>query len=137
MKKQKKSRGAPSLQEVAKQFKAWRRHRRPRDPIPEDLWSSAANLAETCSVHKVAKRLRLNHAALKERVEAGASRRGKKSASTLSFVEVPWRGSEMMKPSGMPCVIEMRRRSGEELTVSFPGEVELLALCRLFFGGQG
>ena len=49
-------------------FAEWRKTRRPRSRIPEDLWARAAEMAAEIGIHKTARALRLDYTALKKRV---------------------------------------------------------------------
>ena len=57
----------PTLEEVEKQFKNWRRRRKNRRAeIPLTLWEAAASLSGQYSVHEISKSLHLNHTALRK-----------------------------------------------------------------------
>jgi hypothetical protein len=56
---------------------AWRRQRKPRDPIPESLWHDMVQLARAHQSSPVAQALRVNYAALKRRVLADPTPRGR------------------------------------------------------------
>lgn len=56
-----------------KLFERWRANKRGRERIPLELWKSAVDLCKSHSAHRVAKWLRLNVAALKERASAPLS----------------------------------------------------------------
>ena len=49
---------------------AWRRQRKPREPIPEALWGDMVKLARYYQPSPVAQALRVNYATLKQRVLA-------------------------------------------------------------------
>jgi hypothetical protein len=47
---------------------AWRKRRKPREPIPEPLWRATVRLARAYRASPVAQALRLNYTALKRRL---------------------------------------------------------------------
>jgi hypothetical protein len=47
----------PDLEDLRRQFAAWRKTRKHRDRTPEQLWSSAADLARRHGVNPIAKAL--------------------------------------------------------------------------------
>lgn len=59
-----------------KLFEDWREQKRGRDRIPDRLWRVAARLCARESVHRVARWLRLNDTALRDRVQSARSKRG-------------------------------------------------------------
>lgn len=59
---------APNLEQVKQRFEAWRRQRKKRTRIPQDLWQAAVTLSEKHSLCHLSKALRVNHTALKKQV---------------------------------------------------------------------
>lgn len=71
------------LEDIARAFARWRsKKRRPGDPVPESLWRRAVDAARVHGTTKTGRRLRLNHSALKQRIE-------RSEAATQDFVELP------------------------------------------------
>jgi len=135
MKQSKASCITPSLKEAKKQFNKWRRVRRHREPIPSQLWLAAVNLTRSYSIHKVSRHLKLNYAALKQRVEAKVSDGRQETGTTgVSFIEIPWQGQESATGGRAACVVEMRRNGGDEMKISLYGEARssLTELVGLF-----
>ncbi len=132
-----KRNASPSIREVEKEFKRWRRKRRARKPIPDHLWEAAAGLTREISVHEVAKRLHLNYTVLKDRSGVGASRGPRQRKTAASFVEVP---IGLLEGGGQGekarCVVKLRRADGAEMTLMFHGEKsdEVVAVVRGFLG---
>jgi hypothetical protein len=59
----------PTLEAVERQFEQWRSSRiKKREPIPEPLWQSAAQLCKVHPITHVCRSLRLSFADLKKRV---------------------------------------------------------------------
>jgi hypothetical protein len=68
----------PDVHKVQRRFEGWRAQKRGRERIPRSLWRAAAKLCENHSVCRVARWLRLNSEALRDRTRAtgtGGSRR--------------------------------------------------------------
>jgi len=79
------------LQELSERFEAWRRTRSGKLPIPEPLWSGAAQLARSHGVCQTAQVLRLEYKKLKrltdgERVSTRVSRR--RAPAAAAFMEL-------------------------------------------------
>jgi hypothetical protein len=132
-----KRNASPSIREVEKEFKRWRRKRRAREPIPDHLWEAAAGLTRDISVYEVAKRLHLNYTALQDRSGMGGPSRGPQRKGPASFVEVP---IGLLEGGGQGekarCVVKLRRADGAEMTLMFHGEKsdEVVAVVRGFLG---
>ena len=60
---------SPSLEDVSQQFEHWRATRKSRrEPIPQHLWTAAAELCQNHTISQVCKTLRLSHSCLKSRL---------------------------------------------------------------------
>ncbi len=57
-----------SLEKVQHRFTAWRNAKRQGERIPEELWSSATELAREIGINRVANALHLDYTKLKHRV---------------------------------------------------------------------
>lgn len=68
-----------------KRFIRWRAGKRRSERIPLELWTAAAKLCETYSVHRVSRWLHLNHTALQKRV--GRCSNPRSFRSKPNFVE--------------------------------------------------
>jgi len=55
----------PDLDDVQKQFEAWRR-RRPPPPFPPELWQAACGLLDRHTAHTICETLRLNESRFKQ-----------------------------------------------------------------------
>ncbi len=106
-----------NLKEAQQQFEQWRKNRKGREPIPEHLWQAAARLSKQYSINHVARLLRLNHTALKERVEISKQ-------ENPAFVEIPFPD----KVSPVHWIVEMEKTSGAKLRMSCQGEGAIEAL---------
>ena len=106
------------LQAVCDAFAKWRRSRRKREPIPEELWRAAVDLCASYPIFRIARALRLNHARLKQRVQQRAGKN-----TSFEFVEV--KAPPLLSLS--PCVVQLRSPAGFELKI----EMDAAAACGL------
>jgi len=92
-----------SLEEVKARFEEWRRNRKGKAPIPDELWAAAAEVARTEGVSRTSTELSVEWNHLKRRM--AAAERPSKPA--------PPRFVELVAPRGesLPeCVIELEGR---------------------------
>lgn len=110
------------LRTVRRELERWRRTRRGKGRIPEELWRSITQLGRRYGVSRVARELRVPFYALKDRVEAAPEA----EASDLEkaqgqFVEVPLE----LAPAPAECVVELEDASGSKMTLRLtPANVE-------------
>ena len=96
-----------SLEEVKARFEEWRRSRKGKAAIPDELWAAAAEVARREGVSRASTELRVEWNHLKRRM-AAASRASSKPA-TPRFVElVAPRGESLPE-----CVIELEGRQAK------------------------
>ncbi|MDH3347305.1 MAG: hypothetical protein OEM02_04280 [Desulfobulbaceae bacterium] len=124
-----------NIEDIQKQFTAWRNRKTPGCLIPLELWKAAVRLTDRIPAYKVSKALSLNYNDLIKHIE-----QVKCSASddalpvSPSFLELP-----SSPPSGNPhCVVEMENRHGDKMKMYFTANqsVDLVALGRAFLGVQ-
>jgi hypothetical protein len=92
-----------SLEEVKARFEEWRQTRKGRAAIPDELWSTAAELAQKEGVSRTATELRLEWSELKRRMTATA---------------------EVSRPQGAPAFVELvapRAQAVSECTIELEG----------------
>jgi hypothetical protein len=124
------------LEAVREALTDWRRRHGGRGrPIPESLWSEAAEVARVGGVAETARALRVDAVRLARRVVGegeGAPRRMEESAR---FVEVG--GLELGGPRRL-AVVELVGREGDRVRVEVVdgagSAVDLVALARAFWG---
>jgi hypothetical protein len=93
-----------SLEEVKARFEEWRRNRKGKAAIPDELWAAAAEVARREGVSRASTELRVEWNHLKRRMAA---------ASRASSKPVPPRFVELVAPRGeslSECVIELEGR---------------------------
>src|SRR5260370_42499849 len=104
--------------EVRARFEAWRQKRQGKSPIPDELWSAAAELARKDGINRTAAELHLDGGKLKRLM--GAKATSGKPAPT--FVE-------LLTPRAISvpeCTIELEGRRGAvriRLRVSWPSDL--------------
>ena len=82
-----KNSGVPSIDEVRSRFERWRKTRRGKAPIPDELWSAATAVARRDGVNPTAIALHLDGGKLKRRMTA-SSRSSRKASPPAAFVEL-------------------------------------------------
>ena len=120
------------VEKARKSFGAWRRSRKARSRIPEQLWTSAVIAAREVGVNQACKALRLDYYALKKRVVASAAVPSREASR--SFVEF----GSWVPPLLTEWTVEMDNGSGARLRVaarSVSGP-DVVALSRTFFGEE-
>jgi hypothetical protein len=123
------------IQELNRQIEQWRSTRPHRMPMPESLWTSAANLAAQYSVAQVSRFLRLDYYSLKERVQPEERHPITVSESRSSgptFIELP----SLTAPAVSECSIELEHPRGQRMRIHVKGAAlpDLAALTRTFLG---
>ena len=96
-----------SLDEVKARFEEWRRNRKGKAPIPDELWAAAAEVARTEGVSRTSTELSVEWNHLKRRMAA---------ASEASPKPAPARFVELVRPraASLPeCTIELEGRRGK------------------------
>ncbi len=121
----------PTLEAVKKRFESWRKTRRHRSPIPEDLWQAAIILSEDNSLYEISKALHLSYAKLKERVSASKDFALSESPSHPGFVELDLNHCASLGEY----VIEMEENDGAKMRVHLKGggSFDLLELIKAFW----
>jgi hypothetical protein len=137
----------PDMQRLYRRFERWRNAHTGRLPIPERLWTAAAELAQKHGVFPTAKALRLEYGKLKERAEAAsaAAKRRRVKVRTRVRRHMPSSTSpptfvELMapRPGSLPsAVVELEGARGR-MKIEFKGVVssELVALSRALWDGE-
>ena len=131
----------PTIEEIQKQFIAWRNNRRCREPVPEALWEAAVSLAEDYSVGQISKILRLNHRELKRRVQAHSGNGNQEEGISCHFVELAVsraKSDAVSKPEpDTEYIMEMEDQKGGKLKVQLKGggaSGHFLEMAKAFWG---
>jgi hypothetical protein len=119
----------PAIEEVRQRLDSWRKTKKNhREPIPEDLWQTAADLARAHSVNSVSRALRLSYTDLKEHTY-GHTKSGRKKRKTPSFVEI--RPGPILSREA---TLEMENPRGSKIRISFKGgtDFDFTAFAKTF-----
>jgi len=121
----------PTIEDVKRQFEAWRSVRQPRQAIPAELWDAAACLCCTHRPYIVARQLRLNYTKLKEHAQALKIAPPMEKIPAASFVELDF-GALL---SDRQCVIEMKDSKGGKTTLKLKGDQcpDPVEICKAFW----
>ncbi|MGA2264598.1 MAG: hypothetical protein ABSH28_24605 [Acidobacteriota bacterium] len=108
---------SPQVESVRLRLERWRRNRKHRSPIPEELWASAAELAGEYGLAKTAHALRLDYYSLKERLGPNNQPIPPEAKTQPAFVElVPQDPAAISE-----CTIELEDPSGARMRVHIKG----------------
>ncbi len=110
---------APALEELQRQFAAWRSTRGTGRRIPEELWNSATALAREIGINPVVRALHLDYARLKRRVTGQVTSKTQASPTPTgpTFVELAV-DAVSRRPE---CVVEFEGRRGK-VTMRLAGQ---------------
>jgi hypothetical protein len=137
----KQQRQAPVIEQVQSRFQQWRKTRRGKAPIPDELWEAAAALARQDGVNRTATALGLDGSKLKRRLgesAAAAAATTRRTAPTAPPTFVELRAAPAANPvANRPeYTIELEGRHGK-LRIHCPGATaaELAGLSRALLLG--
>ena len=122
----------PTLEDVSRQFDAWRKTSKLHEPIPVQLWKAAASLCGTYRPYIIARKLRLNYTKLKEHVQAlKMDLPIRKTPATATSIELDF-GIPAMDSQ---CVIEMNDPNGGKMTLQLKGDKcpDPIDICKAFW----
>lgn len=115
------------MSEVRRRIEHWRRTRRCRTAMPEELWLAAATVARVAGLNATARSLRLDYYCLKQRMSETPSLAGKHPG----FVEV-----RIETPAQTPAVeylVELERPDGGQMRARLPTLESLAVLSDSFW----
>ncbi len=98
-----------AIERVRSQFSQWRSQKSRRDRIPERLWHAAVEAAQHHGVHAVSRAARLEHSALRRRVEET----GRGVGDGAAFIEM----DNASAASRVECVIELEKGNGTRMRI--------------------
>ena len=124
-----------SIEGGRRRFENWRKTRPPTSRIPDALWAMAVEVAREHGVNQTARALRLNHTALKKRLQSAGGRRQRcqPTAGAATFVEL------VPPPMALsPCTIELENAQGAKMRIHLarPEAMDLVALSRSLWGAE-
>jgi len=124
------------VRRVREQFEGWRTGKQPRERIPAVLWSAAARLCRTYSVHRVSRWLRVNYAALQKR--AGGRAKARADEAKPAFVEWGLPAGILPSAPSAEYVVELASRGDGPQRIHMRGAsvAEVAALARALRGAN-
>lgn len=124
-----------TLTEVQSGFADWRKTKKHRSRIPEDLWAAAVMLSQQHSLCQISKALSLSYTDLKKRVEKSPKTPLPcKAIPSLDFIAI-----DIPPPHSTECIIEMEHSNGNKMRMHFKGNVDLdlQSFAESFWSGKG
>jgi len=108
-------------------FDRWRKGRKIRTRVPDELWDTAVPLARKHGVNRVSRALGVNYDSLKRRMTRTVDDRHE-APSVPTFVEV---SQAKVRDE---CVIELEERRGQKMTIrlSGSGNIDIVGLASAF-----
>ena len=106
----------PSLEKVQHRFTAWRNAKRKGERIPEELWSSATELAREIGINHVVNTLHLDYTKLKHRVNGHVASKTNTTPTTAGPACAPHAG----KPTFVEFAVDAVSRRPESV-IEFEG----------------
>jgi hypothetical protein len=115
---------------LRRRIETWRRTRKRGSPMPEALWTAAAELAKAHGVLRIARAVRVDFGALKKRVH-GLATAEKKTACPPGFVEIP----AFATPAVSEAVLELADDTGAKMTCRLAdgAALDVIALVKAFW----
>jgi hypothetical protein len=125
----------PDVRQVLSRIERWRRTRKKRTAMPEQMWEGAAALARVHGVYWTARELGLSYDSLKKRVEGGPGGSRGERGDHSGFIEV---GAAPLMGFGQPsgAVVELSDTDGARLVIRLTegGELDARDLAEAFWG---
>ncbi len=125
------------LLELRARFETWRENRKyVREPIPNDLWNSAADLSRRYPPSLVGRVLKIDSSRLKKFPIKRSARNSVRKKPQAAFFQVPNEIALTQVGSPLPqnpngCRIQVERPDGSRLTLTLPS-LDLVSISRLF-----
>ena len=110
----------PTMSAVQARFADWRKNKKDRRRIPEDLWEAAVLLNNEYSLNQISSALRLGYSDLKKRIKSHKQLHACKRTPSQDFISI-----DMPQVHSAECVIEMEHISGNKMRMHFKGKADL------------
>lgn len=110
----------PTLAEVQARFTDWRKNKKQRRRIPEDLWTVAVRLSPEHSLHKISTALSLSYTDLKKRIKSDKTPPTIGTSPSLDFIPI-----DIPPTHNAECIVEMEHRNGNKMKMHFKGKADL------------
>lgn len=117
------------VSEVRCRIEHWRRTRRCRTAMPEELWAAAAKVARMAGLNATARALRLDYYCLKARMSKASS----SSQKAVTFVEVPVTAPLTAAAPAVEFLVELERPDGGRMRARLPSLDSLAVVSDSFW----
>ena len=107
-----------TLAEVQTRFIDWRKNKKHRRRIPEDLWTAAVRLSPEHSLHKISTTLSLSYTDLKKRIKSDKTSPAISPAPDFIPIDIP-------HPHNTECIVEMEHYNGNKMGMHFKGKADI------------
>jgi hypothetical protein len=125
------------LLELRARFETWRTTRKyVREPVPDELWSAAADLSRRYRPSRVGRVLKLDPSRLKKLLTKGSARTSVRKKQQAVFFQLPTESALPKAEAPLPqsptgCRLQIERSDGSRLTLTLP-VLDLVSISRLF-----
>lgn len=120
----------PMMSQALRRIEHWRRTRRCRTAMPEELWSFAAAVARVAGLNATARALRLDYYYLKARME----KRSSAAHQSVTFVEA--HASAAPQCDAEEYLVELERTDGGRMRARVSTVDALAVLSESFWRGR-
>src|SRR5271169_2023618 len=119
-----------TVEEVQQLFEKWRRNKKRRERIPEELWKAAISLSKQFSTHQISKLLHLNHTVVRDHL------RDENQGEVIQEKEAAFIEFDVIQPAiASDCMIEIEKRGGAKMRMSFKcSSSDVAGLAKTFWG---
>lgn len=123
----------PTITDVQYRFSEWRKNKKHRERIPENLWVAAVMLSQDNTLHKISRTLGLSYTDLKKRVASSKTLHSCSADSSQDFIPI-----DIAPLHTAECIIEMEHRNGNKMRMHFKGkaDLELQSFAESFWSGR-
>jgi hypothetical protein len=121
------------VERVRQRLERWRRTRKKRTRIPEQLWQESVEVARSNGVNQTARALGLDYYGLKRRLDAGLAGSAVEQEPVASFVELVGASPAVVSE----CLVEVESASGTKMRIHLKGAPDVALLRSLLWGGEG
>jgi hypothetical protein len=111
---------AQSLADVQALFAIWRKNKKHRRRIPEDLWTAAVVLHHEYSVNTISKFLSLSYTELKKRIQLHPQFQDNYPDLPKQFVPIDLPATDCAE-----CIVEMEHCNGNKMRMHFKCKADL------------
>lgn len=117
----------PTIDQAKRDFKQWRKNKRGKAKIPDELWEAAVSLTSRYSINHVSRELKVNYTDLKNKVQS------KEAVCASGFIELELKKSELVESE---CILEIEKSEGSKLRMHYKGNDtrEIIEIGKIFCG---